>query len=137
MENGSKKPSFETLEKICSVLKITLSQFFSEGTDPVSLSPELKGMFDNITKLPPYIRRTINVLIEQLALGHNPSYVETEINGQRMGYSYNKDERPAPTKKEERNISDEARRIAELARTDPDARRQFEDAGFEFKFKDK
>lgn len=38
IENGASKPSLETLEKICNVLNITLSDFFKKENDHISKS---------------------------------------------------------------------------------------------------
>ena len=46
------EPSIATLEAICSVFGITLSQFFADDT-MVELSPELKELFDNWVALTP------------------------------------------------------------------------------------
>ncbi|MCM8710500.1 helix-turn-helix domain-containing protein [Clostridium sp. SYSU_GA19001] len=53
IENGTKKPSYDTLEKICAVLNITLSDFFNEGTEPIALTPELKELLENAKELTP------------------------------------------------------------------------------------
>ena len=39
-------PSISTLESLCAAFGITLSQFFSEGDEPVSLSNEQKDMLN-------------------------------------------------------------------------------------------
>lgn len=43
-------PSIDTLEIICRAFGISLSQFFSEGTQ-VDLTPELKALFDGWASL--------------------------------------------------------------------------------------
>jgi transcriptional regulator with XRE-family HTH domain len=134
MESGTKKPSYETLEKICSVLNISLSQFFSEGEEPISLTPELKELLDNARHLSPEKVSTLNTFIEQFALGHKPKYVKTQVNGEEMHYVYNEDERPPLTKAEEDEANELADRIIELARQDPEKKKQFEEAGFKFDF---
>lgn len=40
-------PTIQTLDKICKGFEITLSQFFAEGDDTVSLTSEQKEMLDN------------------------------------------------------------------------------------------
>ena len=40
-------PTIQTLDKICKGFGITLSQFFAEGDDAVSLTSEQKEMLDN------------------------------------------------------------------------------------------
>lgn len=48
LEGGSKKPSLETLEKICSALGITLSEFFAEN---ITLTPEATQLMNIVKKL--------------------------------------------------------------------------------------
>ena len=45
-------PSVPSLEKICVGLGITLSQFFAEGTGPVSLTAEQQEPLDSWSRLP-------------------------------------------------------------------------------------
>lgn len=44
-------PTLPTLEAICRAFNITLAQFFTEGNDPVELTPEQKDLFDRWSKL--------------------------------------------------------------------------------------
>ena len=44
-------PTIQTLDKVCKGLGISLSQFFAEGSDAVSLTPEQKDMLDNWSAL--------------------------------------------------------------------------------------
>lgn len=44
-------PTIASLEKICIGFGITLSQFFSEGEDAVSLTPEQREMLDRWSSL--------------------------------------------------------------------------------------
>ena len=44
-------PTIQTLDKVCHGLGITLSQFFAEGDDAVSLTPEQKELLDNWSAL--------------------------------------------------------------------------------------
>lgn len=53
LENNSKTPSFDMLEKICQAFNITLSDFFNDGTEPLALTPELKGLLDHAKDLTP------------------------------------------------------------------------------------
>lgn len=50
IENGTKKPSLETLEKICDALDISLKELFDDGS---TLSPELKELLDHAKNLSP------------------------------------------------------------------------------------
>lgn len=49
--NRPNEPTVATLEIICKGFGITLSEFFAEGSDPVSLSKEQKDVLDNWAKL--------------------------------------------------------------------------------------
>lgn len=44
-------PQIKTLEKVCKGFGMTLSQFFAEGADPVSLTEEQREMLDNWSML--------------------------------------------------------------------------------------
>lgn len=44
-------PRLQTLEKVCYGLGITLSQFFAEGQDPVSLTPTQIEVLDHWSAL--------------------------------------------------------------------------------------
>lgn len=44
-------PTIQTLSKVCDGLGITLSQFFAEGEDAISLTPVQKEMLDNWSTL--------------------------------------------------------------------------------------
>lgn len=44
-------PSIPTLEVICQAFGITLGQFFSEGNEPMTLTPEQSELFSKWSKL--------------------------------------------------------------------------------------
>jgi len=44
-------PTIQTLDKVCKGFGITLSLFFAEGSDVVSLTPEQKDLLDNWSSL--------------------------------------------------------------------------------------
>lgn len=44
-------PTIQTLDKVCKGLGITLSQFFAEGDDAISLTPRQREMLDNWSSL--------------------------------------------------------------------------------------
>lgn len=46
-------PTIQTLDKLCRGLGISLSQFFAEGSDPISLTPQQQEMLDNWSALSP------------------------------------------------------------------------------------
>lgn len=53
LENNRYIPTLPTLEKICEAFNITLSDFFNEGTEPVTLTPEVKELLDSVKNLSP------------------------------------------------------------------------------------
>ena len=57
-------PSVPSLEKICAGFGITLSQFFAEGTDPVSLTAEQQELLDSWSRLPAEKRKLVRELIQ-------------------------------------------------------------------------
>lgn len=44
-------PTIPTLSKVCDGFEITLSQFFAEGEEPISLTSEQSEMLDNWSTL--------------------------------------------------------------------------------------
>lgn len=61
------KPSVESLEKICKGFGITLSEFFAEGNDPVSLTPEQEKMLDQWSVLSPEKKKFVKEMLEHLS----------------------------------------------------------------------
>ncbi|WP_418666052.1 helix-turn-helix domain-containing protein [Allofournierella sp.] len=59
-------PTIKTIEKVCKGFGITLSQFFAEGNDPVSLTPEQKEMLDNWSSLNPTQQQIIKALLQNM-----------------------------------------------------------------------
>ena len=57
-------PSVPSLEKICAGFGITLSQFFAEGTDPVSLTAEQQELLDSWSRLPAEKWKLVRELIQ-------------------------------------------------------------------------
>lgn len=57
-------PSVPSLEKICVGFGITLSQFFAEGTDPVSLTAEQRELLDSWSRLPAEKQKLVRELIQ-------------------------------------------------------------------------
>lgn len=53
LEKSKRIPSFELVLKICEAFNITLSDFFNEGTEPVTLTPEVKELLDSVKNLSP------------------------------------------------------------------------------------
>lgn len=61
-------PTLPTLEKICKGLGITLSQFFAEGKDPISLTSKQKKMLDNWSTLNTNQQEIIMNLLENMQI---------------------------------------------------------------------
>lgn len=57
-------PTIQTLDKVCRGLGITLSQFFAEAEDAVSLTKEERDMLDAWFVLPPKKRRLVVELLK-------------------------------------------------------------------------
>ena len=59
-------PTIPTLDKVCKGLGITLSQFFAEGDDAISLTSEQKEMLDNWSALTPQQQKVIMELFRSM-----------------------------------------------------------------------
>ena len=59
-------PTIQTLDKVCKGLGISLSQFFAEGSDAVSLTPEQKDMLDNWSALNIQQKQIIRLILRTL-----------------------------------------------------------------------
>ncbi|MBC8535993.1 helix-turn-helix domain-containing protein [Feifania hominis] len=59
-------PTIQSLEKICNGFGLTLSQFFAENQDAVSLTSEQKDMLDNWSALSAAQKRIIKDLLKNL-----------------------------------------------------------------------
>lgn len=59
-------PTIHTLEKVCKGFDITLSQFFAEGADAISLTEEQKALLDNWSALNARQRQMILSLLQGL-----------------------------------------------------------------------
>ena len=59
-------PTVSSLEKICSAYGITLSQLFSEGDSPVSLTDSQKKLLNVWSKLNPEQQSVIFELIDKM-----------------------------------------------------------------------
>lgn len=60
-------PSIKTLEALCDAFGISLSDFFSEGDNNISISGEEKRLIDDVRSLPPKERKDVMALIEALS----------------------------------------------------------------------
>lgn len=59
-------PTFPTLSKVCDGFGITLSQFFAEGEDAISLTSEQMEMLDNWSTLNSHQQQIIMDLIKNM-----------------------------------------------------------------------
>ena len=59
-------PTIQTLDKVCKGLGISLSQFFAEWSDAVSLTPEQKDMLDNWSALNIQQKQIIRDLLKNM-----------------------------------------------------------------------
>jgi len=59
-------PTIQTLDKVCTGLGISLSQFFAEGTDAIVLTDEQKEMLDNWSALNKTQREIVLNLIKNM-----------------------------------------------------------------------
>lgn len=59
-------PTIPSLEKICAAFGITLSQLFSEGDDPVSLTSDQKELLSRWSKLDKGQREVVLALIDKM-----------------------------------------------------------------------
>lgn len=59
-------PSIGSLEKICKGFGITLSSFFDEGEDAISLTDEQKRLIDGWERLSPKQRKSLIDFLENL-----------------------------------------------------------------------
>lgn len=59
-------PTIQTLDKVCHGFGITLSQFFAEGGDPVSLTQEQRKLLDSWSALTKTQQRIFTELFENI-----------------------------------------------------------------------
>ena len=65
IESGRKSPNAVTIEKICTALNITLTEFFAE--ERPQLEPELRRLVDTARKLSPEQLDYLQKLLESLS----------------------------------------------------------------------
>lgn len=89
IENGKSTPSLQALERICNVLGIKLSEFFSDESS--SLSPDLLQLLENAKKLPPAERKALNEYLKvRLSYIDETSAAESVILEQEEKYAGDK-----------------------------------------------
>lgn len=59
-------PTIHSLNKICTGLGITLSEFFAGGEEPVALTPEERELLDHWTSLSPAQKQSIQDLLKHM-----------------------------------------------------------------------
>lgn len=59
-------PTIQTIDKLCKGLGISLSQFFAEGDEPISLTPQQREMLDNWSALTPKQQQIIADLLKNM-----------------------------------------------------------------------
>lgn len=72
VESGKKNPTVATLEKICTALKVSLVEFFSEDFSSNEVRPlakdvqsiTLEQLFITISNLPPAKRRLVETFVD-------------------------------------------------------------------------
>ncbi|UOF90836.1 helix-turn-helix domain-containing protein [Fodinisporobacter ferrooxydans] len=64
IENGVKKCSLETIDKICSTLNITLSEFFADDTQ--ELPPDIHNLLRTIQTLTPTQRELLDKFLREM-----------------------------------------------------------------------
>ena len=67
--NRNNAPTLPTLESVCSALGVTMSQFFTEGDEPVVLSSEQKIMLERFNTLSSTQRKVIIELLGNMNKG--------------------------------------------------------------------
>ena len=58
--------SITTLETLCNTFGISLGQFFSDGDEPISLTPEQKELLDNWSTLSDQQRHLVKELLKNM-----------------------------------------------------------------------
>ena len=58
IESGKKKPTIDTIERLCDALGVTLAQFFNDLDD--SLPMDVQQLIETTKKLPPEERKALN-----------------------------------------------------------------------------
>ena len=61
-----RSPSVSSLEKICDAFNITMSQFFSDGDSPVTLTSDQQEMLENWSALNKKQKEIILILIKNI-----------------------------------------------------------------------
>ncbi len=59
-------PTIPSLEKICAAFGLTLSEFFAEGEEPVSLTPSQRKLLENWSRLDEDLQEAVLHLIEKM-----------------------------------------------------------------------
>jgi transcriptional regulator with XRE-family HTH domain len=74
IESGVNKPSLDSLEKICGVLGISLSDFFSG--DLIPLPPDLFDLLEIVQEFTPEERKKLTQLLEEFGMGFTKLFID-------------------------------------------------------------
>jgi len=66
IEQGSKQPTVEIVDKICTALGITLSEFFADEDGGSQIDTRAARLADGATELPPEAEKELEQLMEYL-----------------------------------------------------------------------
>ncbi|MCL5780437.1 MAG: helix-turn-helix domain-containing protein [Firmicutes bacterium] len=67
IERGEKEPTIHTLRRLCSVLGISLAEFFAEDKEPEPISPDVRRLVDLANRLTPRQREILLAAAEEWA----------------------------------------------------------------------
>mgnify|MGYP001162885346 FL=1 len=62
IENGKKNVTIETLEKICKVLGLSLSEFFSDDTEKIVVDNEIIKIIKDSRVTPAQLRKALKLI---------------------------------------------------------------------------
>jgi len=62
IENGKKNVTIETLEKICKVLGLSLSEFFSDDTEKIVIDNEIIKIIKDSRVTPAQLRKALKLI---------------------------------------------------------------------------
>lgn len=64
IESGIRLPTLEVLNRICTALGITLSEFFAEDGQPEELPPDVRRICEKVKHLPPDKRKVLESVLD-------------------------------------------------------------------------
>lgn len=72
LELGNRTPTLEVLNRICSVLGITLHDFFAPDDQAEDMPPDLRRLIDKAKKLSPRQLQILNAVLDEWKEPDNP-----------------------------------------------------------------